>query len=46
MLDTELSKDIKKSPEVDYEIPRKIFFKHDTEVGRNDSLVVALWQFN
>ncbi|MCJ1466105.1 hypothetical protein MMC07_004724 [Pseudocyphellaria aurata] len=46
MLDAELSKDMKKSPEVDYEIPKKIFSKHDTELGRNDSLVVALWQFD
>lgn len=45
MLDAELSKNIKKSPEVEYEIPKKIFFKHDTESGRQDSLVVALWQF-
>lgn len=46
MLDVELSKDIKKPPEVEYDIPKKIFFKHDTKLGREDSLVVALWEFN
>lgn len=46
MLDAELSKNIKKPPEVEYEIPKKIFFKHDAELGRQDSLAVALWEFN
>ncbi|MCJ1267753.1 hypothetical protein MMC22_007639 [Lobaria immixta] len=34
MLEVKLLKDIKKSPVVEYEIPKKIFFKHDTEMGR------------
>ena len=45
MLDAELSKDIKKSPETEYEIPKNIF-KHGSELGRQDSLVIALWDFN
>lgn len=46
MLEAELLKDIKKSPVVEYEIPKQTFFKHDTELGRQDSPVVGLWDFN
>lgn len=46
MLDAELSKDIKKPPEVEYEIPKKIFMKHDGDSAKEDSLLVKLWSFN
>lgn len=45
MLDAELSKDIKKSPEIEYEIPKKIFTKYETDVGK-DSMLVKLWGFS
>jgi U3 small nucleolar RNA-associated protein 19 len=46
MLEAELSKDIKKAPVVEFEIPKKIFTKYDVESGIEDSLVVKLWDFN
>jgi len=46
MLEAELSKDIKKAPVVEFEIPKKIFTKHDVEPGVEDNLVVKLWDFN
>ena len=45
MLDAELSKDIRKAPEIEYEIPKKIFLKHDADTGKEDSLLVKLWDF-
>lgn len=45
MLDAELSKDIRKAPEIEYEIPKKIFMKHDADTGKEDSLLVKLWDF-
>lgn len=46
MLDAELSKNIKKPPEIEYEIPKKIFMKHDADSVKEDSLLVKLWSFN
>lgn len=46
MLEAELSKDIKKAPVVEYEIPKKIFTKYDVQLGVKDSLVAKLWDFN
>ncbi|KAB8303310.1 hypothetical protein EYC80_004750 [Monilinia laxa] len=46
MLESELAKDVKKVPVVEYEIPKKIFMKHDVEAGLEDSLLVKLWSFN
>ena len=45
MLDTELSKKLKKEPEIEYEIPKKIFTKYDEDAGKNDGLLVKLWGF-
>jgi U3 small nucleolar RNA-associated protein 19 len=45
MLEAELSKDVKKIPVVEYEIPKKIFMKHEAESGLEDSLLVKLWSF-
>ncbi|KAL9586289.1 MAG: hypothetical protein Q9212_001007 [Teloschistes hypoglaucus] len=44
MLTAELSKEIKKAPVVEYEIPKKILFKH-TDPMQKDSLLVSLWDF-
>jgi len=46
MLEDELSKDVKKVPIVEYEIPKKIFMKHGEGAGIDDSLLVKLWDFN
>jgi U3 small nucleolar RNA-associated protein 19 len=46
MLEAELSKEVKKIPVVAYEIPKKIFMKHDAESGIEDSLLVKLWDFS
>jgi U3 small nucleolar RNA-associated protein 19 len=46
MLESELSKDVKKVPVVEYEIPKKIFMKHDVDAGLENSLLVKLWNFN
>lgn len=46
MLEAELSKDVKKVPVIEYEIPKKIFMKHDAGSEGEDSLLVKLWDFN
>ena len=38
-------KDIKKAPVIEYEIPKRIFTKHDVALGVEDSLLVKLWDF-
>lgn len=44
MLGAELSKEIKKSPVIEYPIPKKIFF-NDINSSVKDSLLVKLWDF-
>ena len=46
MLEAELSKDIKRVPIVEFEIPKKIFTRYDVEFGVEDSLIVKLWDLN
>ncbi|KAK4697623.1 U3 small nucleolar RNA-associated protein 19, partial [Lecanoromycetidae sp. Uapishka_2] len=46
MFDAELSKTIRKPPEIEYEIPKKIFTRHDADSGKDDSLLVKLWEFS
>lgn len=45
MLDAELTKDVKKAPVVEYEIPKKIFMKQEAESGMEDNLLVKMWDF-
>ncbi|KAI4136830.1 MAG: hypothetical protein LQ341_005423 [Variospora aurantia] len=45
MLGTELSKEIKKPPVVEYEIPKKVFFQNG-DAPEKDSLLVRLWDFS
>lgn len=45
MLRAELSKEIKKAPVIEYEIPKKIFLEN-TDAPDKDSLLVRLWDFN
>jgi U3 small nucleolar RNA-associated protein 19 len=45
MLDAELSKEVKKAPVVEYEIPKKIFTRQVVGSVVEDSLLVKLWSF-
>jgi len=45
MLEAELDKEVKKIPVIEYEIPKKIFTKHEVDSGLEDSLLVKLWDF-
>jgi U3 small nucleolar RNA-associated protein 19 len=46
MLEAELSKEVKKIPIVEYEIPKRIFSKNDEDSVIEDSLLVKLWDFS
>ncbi|KAI6711649.1 nucleolar complex protein 4 [Diplocarpon mali] len=46
MLDAEYVKEIKKTPVVEFEIPRKIFMKQDVSSEPHDRLLVNLWDFS
>ena len=46
MLDAELTKNFKKPPEIEYEIPKKIFMERDADCAKENSLLVKLWGFN
>jgi len=45
MLEAENAKDVKKTPVVEYEIPKKIFMKQDATCGTEDTLLVKSWDF-
>lgn len=45
MLGTELSKEVKKPPVIEYEIPKRIFFRNH-DAPEKDSLLVRLWDFS
>lgn len=45
MLDAELLKEVKKTPVVEFEIPKKIFTKQDIPSDAKDSLLVKMWNF-
>ena len=45
MLDAELTKEVKKAPVVEFEIPKRIFMKQDENAGVEDNLLVKLWNF-
>ena len=46
MLEAELAKDVKKAPEVEYEIPKRIFLPYGKHEGKEDSLLVRMWDFS
>lgn len=46
MLNVELTKDIKKPPEIKYYIPKKIFTKYEAGSNQTDSLLVKLCNFS
>ena len=45
MLNADLTKDIKKPPEIEYQIPKKIFTKSEAASEQGDSLVMELCHF-
>jgi U3 small nucleolar RNA-associated protein 19 len=45
MLEAEHSKEVKKTPVVEFEIPKKIFMKQDVGLEVDDTLLVKLWDF-
>lgn len=46
MIESELGKDVKKVPVVEYEIPKRIFFEQNAGSGVEDTLLVKLWDFS
>ena len=44
MLTTHLSKTLRKEPDVEFEIPKKILLKHEVESGLKNNLVASLWE--
>ncbi|KAH7397918.1 nucleolar complex protein-like protein [Cadophora sp. MPI-SDFR-AT-0126] len=46
MLDAEFVKDVKKTPVIEFEIPKKIFMKQDASSELHDRLLVSLWDFS
>jgi U3 small nucleolar RNA-associated protein 19 len=46
MLEAEHVKDVKKTPVIEFEIPKRIFMKHDQTSEVEDSLLVKLWDFS
>ena len=45
MFDAEVSKEIKKPPAIEYEIPKRIFTKHGADSPFEDNLLVKMWNF-
>jgi U3 small nucleolar RNA-associated protein 19 len=46
MLDAENSKDVKKTPVIEYVIPKRIFKKQDIGSEVEDSLLAKLWELS
>ena len=46
MLDAELGKDVRKAPEVEYEIPKRILTRYGEDERKKDSLLIRLWDFS
>ncbi|KAL2885457.1 nucleolar complex protein [Ceratocystis lukuohia] len=45
LLEAEMSKDVRKAPVVEFQIPKRIFLPQDKDSGVADNLVVKLWEF-
>jgi len=43
MITTHLSKILKQEPEVEFEIPKKIFLKYSAGMGLKDNLIGSFW---
>ena len=46
MLNADLAKDFKKIPEIEYQIPKKIFTEYEAASGRVDSLLIDICNFD
>ncbi|OCK80532.1 nucleolar complex protein 4 [Lepidopterella palustris CBS 459.81] len=46
ILDAELGKDLKKTPVVEYEIPKRIFTESETEMGSLGNLMLTVFELN
>ena len=46
MIDSELSKELKKPPEIEFEIPKRILLKQEPGSKQADSLLVQMWDFS
>lgn len=46
MLEAEHVKEVKKTPVIEFEIPKRIFLKQDPTAVVEDSLLVKLWDFS
>jgi len=44
MITTHLSKTLKREPEVEFEIPKKVFLRHSAESGLKDNLIGSFWE--
>ncbi|KAH6898424.1 CBF/Mak21 family-domain-containing protein [Thelonectria olida] len=44
-LEAEMSKEVRKGPVVEFQIPKKVFMPHDGPESEQDSLLVKLWDF-
>lgn len=45
MLEAELSKEVKKAPVIEFEIPKRILLQQDVDSGEKNSLIADLWNF-
>ncbi|TDZ26996.1 Uncharacterized protein Cob_v001163 [Colletotrichum orbiculare MAFF 240422] len=45
LLEAEMSKQVRKPPVIEFQIPKKVFFSNDPESGVQDNLVTKLWNF-
>ncbi|KAL2757416.1 hypothetical protein ACRALDRAFT_1068012 [Sodiomyces alcalophilus JCM 7366] len=45
LLEAEMSKTMKKTPVIEFQIPKRVFLPQDPESGVEDSLLVGLWDF-
>ncbi|EFX00014.1 ribosome biogenesis protein [Grosmannia clavigera kw1407] len=46
LFDAEIGKEVKKTPVVEFQIPKRIFFPQDPAAGLEDGLLVKLWDFS
>ncbi|GJC80245.1 uncharacterized protein ColLi_03083 [Colletotrichum liriopes] len=45
LLEAEMSKQVKKPPVIEFQIPKKVFLPNEPESGFQDNLVTKLWNF-
>lgn len=45
LLDAEMTKNVKKAPVIEFQIPKRIVLPYDADAGAEDSLLAKLWGF-